>query len=137
MSEDGAEDEGETGRIAEDGKVYGLEDRTFVFAKDVRAFVRSLPRTLCNVEDARQLVRSSGSVGANFIEAAEALSDKDYLMRLRISRKEAKESRYWLRLLHLEVEAQETSRQRLITEAKELVLILNALVNKNQIRPAR
>ena len=55
-------------------------------------FVKRLPRSLCNIEDVRQLVRSSGSIGANYIEANESLSKKDFLMRIRIARKEAKES---------------------------------------------
>jgi four helix bundle protein len=75
-------------------KPYDLEERTFQFAQQVRAFVKLLPRTVCNIEDVKQVVRSSGSVGANYIEANEALGKKDFLMRLRISRKEAKESRY-------------------------------------------
>jgi four helix bundle protein len=78
---------------------FDLEDRTFQFARDVRAFVRLVPRTLGNREDVLQLVRSSGSVGANYIEANEGLSRKDFLMRIKICRKEAKESAYWLRLL--------------------------------------
>ena len=52
-------------------KPFDLEDRTFEFAKRVRAFVKLLPRTVCNREDVRQLIRSSGSVGANYIEANE------------------------------------------------------------------
>ncbi len=83
----------------EDPKHYDLEERTFDFAQRVRAFVRGLKRTICNIEDGRQLVRASGSVGANYIEANEALSRKDFRMRVRISRKEAKESKYWLRLI--------------------------------------
>jgi four helix bundle protein len=78
---------------------YALEERTYEFARRVRAFVKRLPRTLCNVEDARQLIRSSGSAGANYIEANESLGKKDFLMRVRIARKESKESRYWLRLI--------------------------------------
>ena len=61
--------------------------------------MKKLPRTLANIEDSRQLVDSSGSVGANYIEANEALSKKDFVMRIKICRKEAKESRYWLRLI--------------------------------------
>ena len=68
----------------------------------------------------------------NFIEATEALSSKDYVFRIRISRKEAKESRYWLRLLHLETEEQENRRVALIKEAQELVLILNSIVARSQ-----
>lgn len=82
-----------------DDKKYDLEERTFEFARDVRAFVKSLTRSIANIEDAKQVIRSSGSVGANYIEANEALSKKDFKMRIKISRKEAKESRYWLRLV--------------------------------------
>ena len=134
MSE-GSHGEG-SGRLFEDAKAYGLEERTFSFAREIRAFIRQLPRTLCNAEDARQLVRSSGSVGANFIEAAEALGEKDDLFRLRISRKEAKQNRYWLRLLYLQDPDQEKQRQALIEEAKELVLILNSVLSRHKSKPS-
>ena len=58
-----------------------------------------IPKNLPNTEISKQLVRSAGSVGANYIEANEALSKKDFLMRAKISRKEAKESCYWIKLL--------------------------------------
>src|SRR5262247_4185324 len=80
-------------------KVYDLEERTFLFAQAARAFIKRLPKTLSNLEDCRQLNNASGSVGANYIEANEALSRKDFRMRIRTSRKESKESRYWLRLV--------------------------------------
>src|SRR5919198_3047655 len=80
-------------------KQYDLEDRTFVFARAVRAFAKQIPKTLANIEDTKQVVRASGSVGANYIEANESLSKKDFVMRIKICRKEAKESRYWLRLI--------------------------------------
>src|ERR1043166_4115824 len=83
----------------ENPKRFDLEDRTFAFAQACRAFVKKLPKTIGNVEDARQLIRASGSVGANYIEANEALSKKDFVCRIKICRKEAKEGRYWLRLL--------------------------------------
>ena len=82
-------------------KPHDLEDRTFLFAEAVRAFVKVLPRTLSNSEDARQLIRASGSVAANWIEADEALSKKDFIMRTKICRKEAKESRLFLRLVEV------------------------------------
>jgi four helix bundle protein len=75
-------------------KPYNLEVRTLLFAKECRLYVRSLPKTISNIEDCKQLVRSSGSVGANYIEANEKLGDKDFLYRLKIARKEAKESKY-------------------------------------------
>ena len=80
--------------------VYDLEERTFQFAKDVQLFVKTLPKTIANIEDGKQLIKASGSVGANYIEANESLGKKDFLMRIRISRKEAKESAFWLRLIH-------------------------------------
>ena len=84
----------------QNSKPYDLEERTFQFAKKVRLFVKTLPKTIANIEDGRQLVRASGSVGANYREANESISKKDFLMRMKISRKEAKESAYWLRLIH-------------------------------------
>jgi len=117
----------------ENSKRHDLEDRTFAFAKAVRTFVKSLKRTICNIEDGRQLVNASGSVGANYIEANEALSKKDFRMRVRISRKEAKESRYWLRLIDTEGDDQrERTRQVLIQEAAELVRILSAILQKSE-----
>ncbi|UJH68648.1 four helix bundle protein [Allomuricauda sp. SCSIO 65647] len=80
-------------------KIYDLEERIYVFARACRVLVKSLPKTINNIEDGRQLIRSSGSTGANYIEANEKLGDKDFLMRAKIAKKEAKESHYWLKLL--------------------------------------
>ncbi len=111
---------------------YDLEERTFRFAKRVRAFVKQLPRTVCNQEDARQLVRSSGSVGANYIEANESLSRKDFVLRVRIARRECKESRYWLRLLDISDSAPASECQSLVAEAVELKKILSAIIRKSE-----
>ena len=111
-------------------KPRGLEERTFLFARSIRAFVKTLPRTVGNTEDVRQLVRSSGSVAANWIEADEALSKKDFLMRAKICRKEAKESRLFLRLLEVGP-ANITPRDQLTAEAYELTLILSAIISKS------
>src|SRR5262245_232877 len=73
-------------------KEFDLEERTFLFAKNVRAFVKKLPKTVCNIEDVKQLVRASGSAGANYIEANETLGTKDFLYKIKTSRREAKES---------------------------------------------
>jgi four helix bundle protein len=114
-----------------EGKVYDLEERTFLFAKRVRVFVKSLPRTIPNFEDIKQVVRSSGSVGANYIEANDALSPKDKIMRLKISRKEAKETRYWLRLIDTGATPTcETERQALHQEATELMNIIATILRK-------
>lgn len=114
-------------------QTYDLEDRTLQFAKCVRTFVKSLPRSISNFEDTKQLVRSSGSVGANYIEANEALSKKDFVMRIKICRKEAKESRYWLDLVELgdnHLISQEQSKLR--QEAHELMMIFGAILRKSQ-----
>ena len=112
---------------------YDLEERTYEFAKQVRAFVKQLPRTICNQEDVRQVVRASGSVGANYIEANEALSKKDFRKQIKISRKESKESRYWLRLLDTGEDARlETGRDRLIQESTELMRIFGAILHKSE-----
>lgn len=79
---------------APNNKEYNLEKRTFDFAKNIREWLRGLKRTVANIEDCKQLMRSSGSIGANYIEANESLSKKDFVMRAKICRKEAKESRY-------------------------------------------
>jgi four helix bundle protein len=117
----------------EGSKQYDLEERALQFAKDVRAFVKALPRTIANEQDIRQLVRASGSVGANYIEANESLSKKDFVMRIKISRKEAKESRYWLRLLDTgENDSIDKTRDALIQEATELMNIFGAIVRKSE-----
>lgn len=68
----------------QNSKRYDLEDRTLAFAKAVRSLAKKIPRTIGNIEDGKQLVRASGSVGANYIEANEALSKKDFRMRIKI-----------------------------------------------------
>ena len=114
-----------------ENRPYDLEERTFAFARDVRAFIKLLERTIGNVEDAKQVVRSSGSVAANYIEANEALSKKDFRMRIKIGRKEAKESRLWLRLIDTENRPGARAKQvRLCAEAQELMNILGAIFRK-------
>jgi four helix bundle protein len=108
-----------------------LEERTAVFAGDVREFVRKLPRTISNAENVKQLVRASGSVAANCIEANESLSAKDKLMRFRISRKEAKEPGLWLRFVHLDGDAELARRREQLTqESRELRSIMSVIITR-------
>lgn len=101
-------------------------------ADAVRHFIKQLPRALANAEDVRQLVRASGSVAANWIEADEALSKKDFLMRVKICRKEAKESRLFLRLLDAGLAKNtDSSRDSLAKEAGELTLIFSVIISKS------
>jgi len=110
-------------------KKYDLEDRTLGFAKEVIRLVNKVSKTLPNVEIARQLVRSSGSVGANYIEANESLGEKDFAMRIKICRKEAKESRYWHQLLDCP-DYFNALRGHLIQESIELMKIFGAILEK-------
>ncbi len=112
-------------------KVYDLEERCFQFAKEVRIFISNLPKSIGNTENSKQLVRSSGSVGANYIEANGSLSKKDFLMRIKICRKEAKESAYWLRLI-IETNSVEYKGKglALYNEVVELKKIFSSIANK-------
>lgn len=113
-------------------KQYDLEERTLKFAKRVRVFVKKLSKIIANFEDGKQLVRSSGSVGANYIEANEALSKKDFVMRIKICRKEAKETIYWSNLLDVGNDKElEKERQELAKEGKELMMIFSAIMRKS------
>ena len=113
--------------------VYDLEERTFQFAKEVRLFVKTLPKTIANIEDGKQLVKASGSVGANYREANESLSKKDFVFRIKICRKEAKESAYWLRLIHETNNLRNANdAQTLIQEANELKKIFSSMVTKSK-----
>ena len=113
-------------------KQYDLEERTLRFAKEIIEFVRILPKTMANIEIMKQIIRSSGSVGANYIEANEALSKRDFLMRIKICRKESKESRYWLKLIEVRGEDTEKGRQSLLNEATELMKIFGSIVEKTK-----
>jgi len=111
-------------------KRYDLEDRTFNYAKRVRNFIKKLSKDLINFDDSKQLLRSSGSVGANYIEANESLGKKDLIMRVRISRKEAKESSYWLKLFETEDKNLNQERIKLYNESIELMKIFGAILEK-------
>ncbi len=112
-------------------KRYDLEDRTAQFARQVRIFISGLPRTIATVEDEEQLTRSSGSIGANYIEANESLGKKDFLMKIKICRKEAKETEYWLKLINPPSQLQ-TIKDNLAEEARQLRHIFGAILTKSQ-----
>ena len=110
---------------------YDLEDRSKFFAKRVNDLVRKLPNDIPNRENGKQLVRSAGSVAANYIEANESLSKKDFTMRIKIAKKEAKETRLWLELIRpLGADKKEVA--ELLQEATELMKILGAILEKTK-----
>lgn len=114
-------------------KQYDLEDRTLEFARRVRVFVKKLLKTIANIEDGKQVVKSSGSVGANYIEANESLSKKDFILRIKICRKEAKESRFWLQLLETSAnEGYDKEREKLVQESTELMNIFGSILRNSK-----
>jgi four helix bundle protein len=112
-------------------KPYDLEERTFLFAQHAIGYFKTLPRATSSIESAKQRIRAASSIGANFIEANEALSRKDFAMRVKICRKEAKEAIYWLRLSESGDE-KEKERQALIVEATELMKIFGSIIEKTK-----
>ena len=113
-------------------KKYDLEERTFVFAKNVIEYVRYLPKGIAYSGIGRQLVRSAGSVGANYIEANESLSKKDFIMRVKISKKEAKESHYWLKL-STPSKNNESFKTKLMCECEELMKIFATIIHNSSV----
>jgi len=108
---------------------YDLEERALNFAQRVIRYIENLPKTLANNEISKQLMRAATSVGANYIEANESLGKKDFIMKARISKREAKESRYWLKLSG---PLQEKEKEFLIQEATELMKILGSIIEKSK-----
>lgn len=108
-------------------KRYDLAERTEKFCFDCRKLIRGTKKDIANIEDCKQLARSSGSVAANYLEADEAISKKDFVLRIKICRKEARESQLWLKTIVTEGNSEKA---RLIDEARQLVKIFNAIVGK-------
>jgi four helix bundle protein len=111
-------------------KKFDLEDRTLQFAIRVRNLVSKLPKSISNYEYVKQIIRSSSSIGANYIEANEGLGSKDFIYKLKISRKEAKETSFWLKLIHIEEDSHMQERDYLINETGEFIRILSAIISR-------
>ena len=112
-------------------KRFDLDERTQKFAMDVRVLLKRLMKTMSNIEDSKQLIRSSGSVAANYIEACEALSRKDFIYRIKICRKEVKESILFLHLLDFNNNSShEEEKEYLIREGTELMKIFGSIITK-------
>ncbi|MDP3724913.1 MAG: four helix bundle protein [Nanoarchaeota archaeon] len=113
-------------------KQYDLEERTYKYAKENRDFVKQLPKSVANYEYGKQLIRASGSQAANYIEANEALSKKDFVHRIKICRKETKECSLWIKLCDTgESEALSNKQQELLAEGQELRKIFTSILNKS------
>lgn len=111
---------------------YDLEERTLIFGKKVILLVKSLPKNAINDRLSDQFIRSGTSLGSNYREANETETKKDFAFRMRICRKEAKETIYWLNLI-LENNPEFRSKiEPLIKESMELVKIFAAIINKSR-----
>lgn len=109
-----------------------IADRTFAFAKRIIAVVRSMPKDVASAAIARQLIRSGTSVGANVEEAEAAHSKAEFIQKINIARKEARESLYWLRLVGETNMVRASRLKDLTAEADEIVKILTAIVRKSR-----
>jgi four helix bundle protein len=111
---------------------FDLERRTTEFAKAVIRLCNDLPRNPINDRLTGQIVGASGSVGANYREANDALGKKDFIQRLKIARREAKETQHWLELILEANLNKEPDLKPLIREAEELKNILSAIINRSE-----
>lgn len=117
--------------MTDEKKKYDLEERTARFAERVRDFCLMLPKNAVNQEFIPQLLRAGSSPGANYIEANESIGGKDFNMKIKTCRREAKEAAYWLRLMITNgTQAIETERAALRQEAMEFVFIFTAILKK-------
>ena len=114
-------------------KPYNLEERTMVFAKGIISLCFKLAKHTVNFKLTEQLVAAAGSVGANYREANEAVSKKDFSHRMRITRKECKEASYWLELLKEANDEHAEEIGRFLEESKELRNIFSAIIEKTTV----
>src|SRR3954468_21119529 len=114
--------------MAERDHPYDLEERTARFGEAIILFARKVPADDVNAVLIRQLVRSGTSIGANYCEADDAESKKDFRHKIGISRKEARETKYWLRMIAKATPVDASAARKLWLEAKELHLIFAAIV---------
>lgn len=117
----------------QNSKLYDLEERTYRFAKRCREFTKQLPRNVHNMEYSKQLVRSSGSTAANYIEANESVSKRDFSLRIKFCRKEAKESNLWIKLCDVGINQKLQKEQiELSQEAMELTKIFGTIIERSK-----
>ncbi|MFA7319437.1 MAG: four helix bundle protein [Parcubacteria group bacterium] len=113
-------------------KVYDLIERTSVFGEGVVDFVKTLPRDEINKTLISQLVRSGTSVGANYMEADCAESKKDFIHKMTICKKEAKETLHWIRIIAHANQNRKDECRDLYRESHELLLIFSAIIGKKK-----
>ena len=111
-------------------KIYNLEERTAKFGEDIIRFAKKIPINSVTQRLIPQLVAAGTSVGANYAEADDAESGKDFKHKIGICKKEAREAKHWLRMIAVAVPETKEDARKLWQEAKELHLIFNSIVKK-------
>jgi len=112
---------------------YDLEERTAKFGEDIISFANKVPKNPVTIPLIGQLVRAGTSTGANYCEADDAESSKDFQHKIGICKKESRESKHWLRMIVITIKDYPeliNEGRRLWQEAKELNLIFNSITNK-------
>ncbi len=119
---------------AQKKKIYDLEERTARFGEEIITFAKRIPKNVITLQLISQLIRAGTSIGANYCEADCAESKKDFEHKLGISKKEAKETKHWLRMLARAVPELRNEARKLWKEADELQLILITIVRKSRLK---
>ena len=125
-------DEAQISKDAPAGKKYDLEERTARFGEAAIAFAKRLPSGPVASPLISQVVRSATSIGANYAEADDAQSKKEFLQKIGYCRKEARETKHWLRMIAAATPENRTTARELWQEAKELHLIFAAICRKSR-----
>ena len=119
-----------TNELNSQTRIYNLEERTAKFGEDVIKFARKIIKDEITRPIISQLIRSGTSVGANYCEADDAETSKDFKHKIGICKKESRETKHWLRMMIVACPNLEPEIKILWQEAKELNLIFNAITNK-------
>ena len=120
----------------ETNKIYDLEERTAKFGEEVILFAKSINKDIVIRPLISQIVRSATSIGANYVEADGAESKKDFIHKISICKKEAKETKHWLRMISTACPEHIIKCRELWKECQELTLIFSSIVlskNKKKI----
>jgi four helix bundle protein len=116
--------------MAQISNKYDLEERTAKFGEEIIKFAKKIPKNSVTIPLISQLVKSGTSIGANYCEADDAESNRDFQHKIGICKKEARESKHWLRMIVIACPELKEEAERLWQEAKELNLIFNSINNK-------
>lgn len=111
---------------------YDLEERTARFGENIIEFCKSIPQNIITIPIIKQLIRSGTSIGANYCEANNASSKKDFKNKIFICKKEAQETKYWLRMVSNVTTDKKEEARKLWKECQELTLIFQKIVNSSK-----